>query len=161
MAGAAVPGALRGIFYRVSDRTAGVGTDSQRAIRRKRLGPGQLHQNLQLQILFAGDPAQPGDQLLVQPVRHRDRHIGQLLSAQGGLAAAQFCERVRQHDQQLFRRAAGLCVHHFAGLQRQHHDHAQTGGDHSGLQPVFQNRPDHPVHLLPDSPRGSAALPGL
>jgi ABC-type uncharacterized transport system permease subunit len=48
-----------------------------------------------------------------------------------------------------------------AGLQRQHHDHAQTGGDHRGFQPLLQNRVDHPVHLFPDPAGRIAAVPGL
>ena len=161
MAGSVVPGALRAVLYRVRDRPAGLGDDQQPAIGRVRLGPGQLHQDLQFEVLFAGDPVQPRDQFLVQRVRHHYRGARRLFPAPGRLETAQLRQCLRQHDQQLRRRAPGLRVHHSAGLQRQLHHHAQTGRDHSGLQPVLENRADHSLHLLPDSAGRAAALPGL
>ena len=37
----------------------------------------------------------------------------------------------------------------------------KQAGNHRGFQPVLENRPDHPLHLLPDPARRAAALPGL
>ncbi|MCY1246996.1 hypothetical protein D9M72_602780 [compost metagenome] len=59
MAGSLMPGPVRTVLHRVRDRTADLGDDQQPAIGRVRLGPGQLQQNLQFEVLPAGDPVQP------------------------------------------------------------------------------------------------------
>src|SRR3546814_5968319 len=82
-------------LHRISDRPTALGAGQQPGIGRVRLGPGQLQQNFQLEILPPGDPAQPGNQFLVQRSEEHTSELQSLLR----ISYAVFCLKKKTQNQ--------------------------------------------------------------
>ncbi|MNZ94209.1 hypothetical protein D3C78_1133100 [compost metagenome] len=159
---AAGPGAaaLRPVADPVPARPHGLGAGGQLSDPGW-LGPGLLPGDPQLPLLPAVIWQLPAHRRHRQPGGAGHRH------ARGGGAAPQRragqagAARLRHHDREFQRRAAGVRLHHHPRHQRRPHPAAQVLGLDRRLQPLF-GRWAHPhLQLLPDPPRPLAALPGL